>query len=88
MQLKKSATAEHSLHVTLGCRSLIAVDALHGAGYTQLAWLAGGLNDARDGDFASVGGETKLQFATAGGVQGLLLKLGQYIATFQQSGKA
>lgn len=60
-----------------GLRSLVAVDKLHEAGFRHLAWLAGGLNDARDGDFASVQGTTKLQYSTAGGVQGLLLKLGQ-----------
>lgn len=61
-------------------RSLVAVDTLHKEGYTKLAWLAGGLNSARDEDFEGVQGTTRLQFSTAGGVQGLLIKLGQYIA--------
>eukprot|EP00897_Mesotaenium_endlicherianum_P010522 jgi/Mesen1/9499/ME000063S08947 len=63
-----------------GLRSLVAVDELHQAGYTELAWLVGGFNMSREGDFADVVGETKLHFATAGGVQGLLLKLGQSVA--------
>lgn len=78
-----AAAAPHSKETRLlvacgeGLRSLVAVDMLHEAGFSQLAWLVGGLNDAREGDFDGVEGSTKLQYATAGGVQGLIIKLGQ-----------
>eukprot|EP00271_Cylindrocystis_brebissonii_P014288 TRINITY_DN355_c0_g1_i1.p1 TRINITY_DN355_c0_g1~~TRINITY_DN355_c0_g1_i1.p1 ORF type:complete len:258 (+),score=36.63 TRINITY_DN355_c0_g1_i1:254-1027(+) len=67
-----------------GLRSLLAIDELYEEGYSNLAWLAGGLNNAREGDFAGVEGETLLQFATAGGVQGILLKIGQQVASIRQ----
>lgn len=67
-----------------GLRSLMAIEALYEAGYEKLGWVAGGLNNSREGDFASVEGETKLQFSTAGGVQGILLKVGQYVNGLQK----
>jgi len=67
-----------------GLRSLSAISKLHNAGYKELAWIYGGLNNARAGDFAQVDGDTLLQLATAGGVQGLLIKLAQYISNLQK----
>eukprot|EP00850_Spirogloea_muscicola_P024826 SM001592S01745 [mRNA] locus=s1592:59:1139:+ [translate_table: standard] len=55
--------------------SLLALDELDRAGYRKLAWFAGGMHTARDDDFPNVEGPTKLRFATAGGVQGQVLKV-------------
>ncbi|GJN31140.1 hypothetical protein PR202_gb19500 [Eleusine coracana subsp. coracana] len=41
---------------------------LHDDGYKNVAWLAGGFSKCVDGDFADVEGESKLQYATIGGV--------------------
>ncbi|KAJ7568531.1 hypothetical protein O6H91_01G036600 [Diphasiastrum complanatum] len=58
-----------------GLRSMLAIDLLHTDGYTQLAWINGGFNNARDDDFGNVQGQTKLQFATIGGVSEYFLKI-------------
>ncbi|TVU47440.1 hypothetical protein EJB05_07043 [Eragrostis curvula] len=58
-----------------GLRSLIAVRMLHDDGYKNLAWLAGGFSKCVDGDFPDVEGESKLQYATIGGVSYIFLQL-------------
>ncbi|MQM05721.1 hypothetical protein Taro_038537 [Colocasia esculenta] len=58
-----------------GLRSTIAVAMLHEGGYGNLGWLAGGFNRSVDGDFPDVEGETKLQYATVGGVSYVFLQL-------------
>ncbi|KAL6644879.1 hypothetical protein ACP70R_016487 [Stipagrostis hirtigluma subsp. patula] len=58
-----------------GLRSLIAVRMLHDDGYRNLAWLAGGFSKCVDGDFADVEGESKLQYATVGGVSYIFLQI-------------
>ncbi|KAH9567847.1 hypothetical protein CY35_03G047000 [Sphagnum magellanicum] len=58
-----------------GLRSMLAIDELLNAGYTNVAWVGGGFNSVRDGDFLNVGGSTKLQWATIGGASEYLLKL-------------
>ncbi|KAF8683792.1 hypothetical protein HU200_044726 [Digitaria exilis] len=58
-----------------GLRSLIAVRMLHDDGYRNLAWLAGGFSKCADGDFAGVEGESKLQYATIGGVSYIFLQI-------------
>ncbi len=54
---------------------MLAIDELLNAGYTNVAWVGGGFNSVRDGDFLNVGGSTKLQWATIGGASEYLLKL-------------
>ncbi|CAL4930488.1 unnamed protein product [Urochloa decumbens] len=58
-----------------GLRSLIAVRMLHDGGYRNLAWLAGGFSKCKDGDFPDVEGESKLQYATIGGVSYIFLQI-------------
>ncbi|EEE58850.1 hypothetical protein OsJ_10441 [Oryza sativa Japonica Group] len=58
-----------------GLRSLIAVRMLYDDGYKNLAWLAGGFSKCVDGDFADVEGESKLQYATVGGVSYIFLQI-------------
>ncbi|XP_027155353.1 rhodanese-like domain-containing protein 10 [Coffea eugenioides] len=58
-----------------GLRSMMAASRLHGEGYKNLAWLAGGFSRAADNDFSAVEGTEKLQFATIGGVSYYFLKL-------------
>ncbi|KAM7271496.1 hypothetical protein ACFE04_030710 [Oxalis oulophora] len=58
-----------------GLRSVMAAAKLHGGGYTNLAWLAGGFNQSKDADFLDVEGTEKLQYATIGGVSYIFLKL-------------
>ncbi|KAF0934763.1 hypothetical protein E2562_028621 [Oryza meyeriana var. granulata] len=58
-----------------GLRSLIAVRMLYDDGYKNLAWLAGGFSKCIDGDFADVEGESKLQYATVGGVSYIFLQI-------------
>lgn len=58
-----------------GLRSLIAVRMLHDDGYRNLAWLAGGFSKSADGDFPGVEGESKLQYATIGGVSYIFLQI-------------
>lgn len=50
---------------------------LHDDGYRNLAWLAGGFSKCADGDFADVEGEgeSKLQYATIGGVSYIFLQI-------------
>lgn len=67
-----------------GLRSLMAVEELHDAGFRKLGWIVGGLNNSRDGDFVNVEGDTKLHLSTAGGVQGILIKVGQYVDGLQK----
>lgn len=57
------------------CRSLMAISKLHGAGYKNLGWLAGGFNRSVDGDFADIEGPEKLQYATVGGVSYYFLQI-------------
>ena len=52
-----------------------AASRLHGEGYKNLAWLAGGFSRTADNDFSAVEGTEKLQFATIGGVSYYFLKL-------------
>lgn len=56
-------------------RSMMAASKLHGGGYRNLGWLAGGFNRANDGDFPDVEGTEKLQYATIGGVSYYFLQL-------------
>ncbi|KAL6336586.1 hypothetical protein AAG906_025141 [Vitis piasezkii] len=58
-----------------GLRSMMAASKLHGGGYRNLGWLAGGFNRANDGDFPDVEGTEKLQYATIGGVSYYFLQL-------------
>lgn len=58
-----------------GLRSLIAVRILHEGGYKNLGWLAGGFARSGGGDFPDVQGNTKLQYATVGGVSYFFLQL-------------
>uniref|UniRef100_A0A0D9VSU4 Rhodanese domain-containing protein n=1 Tax=Leersia perrieri TaxID=77586 RepID=A0A0D9VSU4_9ORYZ len=58
-----------------GLRSLIAVRMLYDDGYKNVAWLAGGFSKCVDGDFADVEGESKLQYATVGGVSYIFLQI-------------
>ncbi|XP_052173782.1 rhodanese-like domain-containing protein 10 [Diospyros lotus] len=58
-----------------GLRSMMAASKLHGGGYSNLGWLAGGFNRAGDNDFPAVEGPEKLQYATIGGVSYYFLKL-------------
>ncbi|CAM0152891.1 unnamed protein product [Urochloa decumbens] len=58
-----------------GLRSLIAVRMLYDDGYRNLAWLAGGFSKSADGDFPDVEGESKLQYATIGGVSYIFLQI-------------
>ncbi|KAK2980005.1 hypothetical protein RJ640_020031 [Escallonia rubra] len=58
-----------------GLRSMMAVSKLHGRGYTNLGWLAGGFNRAVEGDFSTVEGPEKLQYATIGGASYFFLQL-------------
>ncbi|XP_006651273.2 rhodanese-like domain-containing protein 10 [Oryza brachyantha] len=58
-----------------GLRSLIAVRMLYDDGYRNVAWLAGGFSKCVDGDFADVEGESKLQYATVGGVSYIFLQI-------------
>lgn len=57
-----------------GMRSMMAIEELLKAGYGELAWLGGGFNNVRDGDFITVENGTKLQWATVGGASELFLK--------------
>lgn len=56
-------------------RSRVAVSALHKDGYQNLGWLAGGFSRASEKDFADVEGQSKLQYATVGGVSYIFLRL-------------
>ncbi|KAL5975026.1 Rhodanese-like domain-containing protein 10 [Asimina triloba] len=58
-----------------GLRSLMAVARLHEGGYKNLGWLAGGFNVAKDNDFPTTEGTTKLQYATIGGASYYFLQL-------------
>lgn len=53
---------------------MMAIEELRKAGYGELAWLGGGFNNVRDGDFITVENGTKLQWATVGGASELFLK--------------
>uniref|UniRef100_A0A7N0T3E2 Rhodanese domain-containing protein n=1 Tax=Kalanchoe fedtschenkoi TaxID=63787 RepID=A0A7N0T3E2_KALFE len=58
-----------------GLRSLMAASRLHECGYRNLGWLAGGFNRAGDGDFKTIEGEEKLQYAAIGGASYYFLKV-------------
>ena len=58
-----------------GLRSLIAVRMLHEDGYKNVGWLAGGFSKSVDGDFAELEGESKLRYATIGGVSYIFLQI-------------
>ncbi|KAG0477045.1 hypothetical protein HPP92_013444 [Vanilla planifolia] len=58
-----------------GLRSTVAVRKLIGGGYRNLALLAGGFNRAKEEDFTEVEGESKLRYATVGGVSWFFLQL-------------
>ncbi|KAJ1699000.1 hypothetical protein LUZ63_007512 [Rhynchospora breviuscula] len=58
-----------------GLRSLMAVQMLHESGYKNLAWLAGGFSRSVNRNFPQVEGNTKLQYATVGGVSSIFLQL-------------
>ncbi|KAK6943492.1 Rhodanese-like domain [Dillenia turbinata] len=58
-----------------GLRSMMAASRLHEGGYRNLAWLAGGFNRSREGDFPNVEGNEKLEYATIGGVSYIFLQL-------------
>ncbi|PSS34682.1 Rhodanese-like domain-containing protein, partial [Actinidia chinensis var. chinensis] len=49
-----------------GLRSMVAASKLHEGGCSNLGWLAGGFNRAKDDDFLGVEGTEKLQYATIG----------------------
>lgn len=53
---------------------MLAIEELRNAGYTQLAWVAGGFSNVRDGDFVTVERGSKLQWASIGGVSEYLLR--------------
>ena len=53
----------------------MAVSRLHGEGYRELGWLVGGFNLTGDDDFPVVEGESKLKYATIGGVSFFFLQL-------------
>eukprot|EP00244_Chara_vulgaris_P009919 TRINITY_DN4369_c0_g1_i3.p1 TRINITY_DN4369_c0_g1~~TRINITY_DN4369_c0_g1_i3.p1 ORF type:complete len:333 (-),score=41.14 TRINITY_DN4369_c0_g1_i3:647-1645(-) len=58
-----------------GLRSLLAVEELYDAGFTNVVWLRGGFSSAKLDDFPDVVGHTELRFATMGGVSKLFLNL-------------
>lgn len=58
-----------------GLRSLIAVRMLHDDGYKNVGWLAGGFSKSVDGDFPDEEGESKLRYATIGGVSYIFLQI-------------
>ena len=66
----------------------MAVDRLHTAGFTKLAWFGGGFNASADKHFLEAGlkidGSTQLRFAAVGGMQGQLLKYGEMFIGKQQ----
>lgn len=59
----------------INSRSLIAVRMLHEDGYKNVGWLAGGFSKSVDGDFAELEGESKLRYATIGGVSYIFLQI-------------
>lgn len=68
-----------------GMRSMMAIKELQEAGYAELAWLGGGFNNVRDGDFVTVENGTKLQWATVGGASELFLKLAVLLSGISNS---
>ncbi|KAK3233644.1 hypothetical protein CYMTET_56071 [Cymbomonas tetramitiformis] len=66
-----------------GLRSLLAVEVLHGQGYTELAWLDGGYQSCSEEDLPNQSGECELRFASIGGVSQYFLKLATYITEMQ-----
>ncbi|XP_002979309.2 rhodanese-like domain-containing protein 10 [Selaginella moellendorffii] len=57
-----------------GLRSLLAIEKLHGDGFTNLAWLDGGFGAAKRRDFEGVEG-TELRFASIGGFAQYFLQI-------------
>nr|PNR46172.1 hypothetical protein PHYPA_013291 [Physcomitrium patens] len=68
-----------------GMRSMMAIKELRKAGYTELAWVGGGFNNVRDGDFVTVENGTKLQWATVGGASELFLKFAVFLSAVTTS---
>ncbi|KAI4353359.1 hypothetical protein L6164_002317 [Bauhinia variegata] len=58
-----------------GLRSVTAASKLYDGGYTNLGWLIGGFNRAKDEHFPEVEGQEKLQYGTVGGASYYFLQL-------------
>ncbi|GBG68615.1 hypothetical protein CBR_g3156 [Chara braunii] len=76
-QVQRLAANDDKLIVACGegLRSLLAVEELYDAGFTNMVWLRGGFNSSKPDDFPDVVGDTELRFATVGGVSKLFLNL-------------
>ncbi|KAG0586058.1 hypothetical protein KC19_2G060500 [Ceratodon purpureus] len=68
-----------------GMRSMMAIEELMKAGYSELVWLGGGFNNVRDGDFVTIENGTKLQWATVGGASELFLKFAVLLSNLSNS---
>ncbi|GFY83777.1 rhodanese/cell cycle control phosphatase superfamily protein [Actinidia rufa] len=56
-------------------KSMVAASKLQEGGCSNLGWLTGGFNRAKDNDFLGVEGTEKLQYATIGGMSYYFLQL-------------
>lgn len=54
-------------------RSLLAAEVLYNAGYRNLAWLEGGFRFVENKDLPEMVGDSKIKYASAGGIAGVLL---------------
>jgi hypothetical protein len=66
-------------------RSLLAAEVLYNAGYRNLAWLENGFRFVEQKDLPDLVGDTKIKYASAGGLAAILLKT---VDSFQSSQEA
>ena len=59
----------------VACRSLVASEVLYEMGYTNLAWLDGGLQQCTKEHFPNLAGVVQVKFSHIGGFSKVFLKI-------------